>query len=148
MLRSVLAMLAGAVVAGGLAASAYAQSQPAEKTPQVLLELNKVEQVDNACRAYLLFENNNDTAYTDFRLDLVLFSPDGVITRRIAVDAAPLRAGRPTVKLFDLTDLKCDSIQRILVNDVSPCTDGSGAREDCVEALGVRSRADGIEFFQ
>ena len=148
MLRSVLAVMTGAVVAGALAASAQAQTQSTETTPQVLLELNKVEQVDNACRAYLLFENNNDTAFSDFRLDLVLFSPDGVITRRIAVDAAPLRAGRPTVKLFDLTDLNCDSIQRILVNDVAPCTDGSGAREDCVEILGLRSRAEGIEFFQ
>lgn len=132
----------------GAAAITFAGlSAAAQESPPVTVELNKVEQIDNACRAYLLFENGHDSRFDEFRLDLVFFDGEGVIARRIAVEAAPLRADRSVVKLFDLSDLQCDTIDRVLLNDIAPCADESGTREDCVDLVELRSRSD-IEFFQ
>lgn len=136
-----------AAVAGALGLAAATVAVPAAAQSPVTIELNKVEQLDAACRAYLLFENGHDSGFEEFRLDLVLFDAEGVIARRIAVEAAPLRASRSVVKLFDLNELRCEDIDRVLLNDISPCADGEGARQDCVDLVSLRSRTD-IEFFQ
>lgn len=145
-------LFAAAVFLLGVSGLSHAQTEPEE--PQidqnqgiVVVELNKVEQLDNACRAYLLFENGQSSRFEEFRLDLVLFDQEGIIARRIAVEAAPLRAERSVVKLFDLADLQCDTIDRVLLNDISPCADEEGPRADCVEAVELRTRS-GIEFFR
>ena len=146
--------LAAVALLLGVSAPSLAQTEPqtepgapADAEAAVVVELNKVEQLDSACRAYLLFENGNSSRFDEFRLDLVLFDSEGVIARRIAVEAAPLRADRSVVKLFDLADLQCETIDRVLLNDIVPCADEEGARQDCVEQVELRSRAD-IEFFQ
>ena len=81
---------------------------------EIKLELNKLEPQTNACRAYLVFDNSAGPAIEALRLDLILFDQDGVIARRISVDTAPLRAAKTTVKLFDIPDLSCGNIRRIL----------------------------------
>lgn len=117
----------------------------AEET--VAVELNKIEQQGDACRVYMLFENKTGQRYETFRLDLVLFDGEGVIARRIALDASPLRSDKSVVKLFDLTGLDCGNLSRILLNDVEPCSDEGGARRDCVELTRVSSRA-GVGFYK
>lgn len=113
----------------------------------VHIELNKLEQQGDACRAYLLFENEQGGEYPVYRLDLVLFDKQGRIDRRIAVDASPLRAGKSVVKLFDLTGLQCDGISKILLNDIAPCEDASGAREDCVVNARLSTLTD-VDFYK
>ncbi|MDF2096115.1 hypothetical protein [Aquibaculum arenosum] len=80
--------LAAAALLLGLSAPSVAQTEaqtepgaPADGEAAVVVELNKVEQLDNACRAYLLFENGNSSRFDEFRLDLVLFDSEGVIAR-------------------------------------------------------------------
>jgi hypothetical protein len=108
----------------------------------VRIELNKLEPQDGACRAYLVFENNTGHTFTEYKLDLVMFDPDDVIARRLAVDAAPLRADKTTVKLFDIEGLDCGNIGRILVNDVLDCADDTGPRQNCVTEIEPVSKAD------
>ncbi|SMF22308.1 hypothetical protein SAMN06265365_104123 [Tistlia consotensis] len=143
--------LAAAILAGALSlplAGALAQTTttPA-KAPGVHIELNKLEQQGEACRAYLLFENEKGAEYPVYRLDLVLFDKDGRIDRRIAVDASPLRAGKSVVKLFDLTGLQCSAISKILLNDISPCEDASGPRDDCVVSATLSTLTD-VSFYK
>lgn len=104
------------------------------------IELNKFEDREDACRAYLVFENNTDTTFTEFKLDLVMFNPDGIIARRLALDAAPLRADKTSVKLFDIGGLACADIGRILINDVMGCRDSGGERTDCIGLVTPTSR--------
>lgn len=104
------------------------------------IELNKFENREGACRAYLVFENNTATTFTEFKLDLVMFNPDGIIAKRLALDAAPLRAEKTSVKLFDIDGLACADIGRILINDVMGCRDSSGHRADCVGLVTPASR--------
>lgn len=109
--------------------------------PDLRLELNKLEAVGEACRVYLVFRNESPVSFQAFKLDLVLFGQDGVISRRLAVDAAPVKAGRTTVKLFDLAGQDCGGLGSVLVNDVLTCSDGAAEVADCVGRLAVSSRA-------
>jgi len=105
------------------------------------VELNKLETQGEDCRAYMVFENATDSAFTALKLDLVLFDADGVIARRLAVEGAPLPAGKTVVRLFDIARLACGRIGRVLLNDVLACAGQAGAREDCLAIVEPRSKA-------
>ena len=97
----------------------------------VSVELNKLEPNGEACRAYLVVKNDAGAAFETLKLDLVLFDTDGVVARRLAVETAPLPAGKTSLKVFDVAGLSCDGIGRVLLNDILACRDGSGERTDC-----------------
>src|SRR3546814_11145369 len=71
-----------------------------------------------------------------------MFGGDGVIAKRLAVEAAPLPAGKTSVRLFDMEGLACDGVSRVLLNDVLACRDDSGEREGCLAAIATSSRTD------
>lgn len=113
---------------------------PALAEPKALtVELNKLEPQGSGCRAYVVVQNDDDTAYKAFKLDLVLFQSDGVIGRRFAMDLAPLKAKKRTVKLFDLDTTPCDKIGSFLINDIVECTAESGPVENCLAGVTVKS---------
>jgi hypothetical protein len=120
-----------------LAAAAWAQ----EDTP-LSVELNKLEPQDTACRVYFVMQNGAGSPFEALKLDLVVFDTEGVIARRVAVEGAPLAVDKTVVKLFDLRDLTCESIGRILLNDVLACRDAGGDREDCTALIKPSSRAN------
>ena len=105
------------------------------------VELNKLETYDKGCRAYVVINNAGDTGFQSIKLDLVLFQPDGVIARRFAVDLAPLKAAKKTVKLFDIEGLACDKISSVLVNDVLECKADAGPMADCLSKMTLTSVA-------
>ena len=111
---------------------------------EIKLELNKMEPQPEtkACRAYLVFDNSEGAAIEALQLDLILFDRTGVIARRLALDTAPLRAAKTTVKLFDIPDLDCNDVGRILINEVLECRDADGAHADCIERLTLSTRAE------
>jgi hypothetical protein len=51
-----------------------------------LLELNTIEPSENRCRLNFVVENRSEVALDTFKLDLVLFSKDGAIMRRLIAD--------------------------------------------------------------
>jgi hypothetical protein len=113
---------------------------PAFAEPKALsVELNKLEPQGTGCRAYMVVQNDDDTTYKTFKLDLVLFQQDGVISRRFAMDLAPLKAKKRVVKLFDLDNIACDKIGELLINDVVECTAEAGPVENCLAGTTVKS---------
>jgi len=111
----------------------------------VTVELNKLEDQGTGCRVHLVILNTTAAAFDAYKLDLVLFGRDGIIARRIAVEIAPLRANKKSVKLFDVADLACPTIGSILVNDVLECSGSGATAVSCIDGLQVTSRA-GIEL--
>jgi len=101
----------------------------------VNIELNKLEPVEKNCRAYVVVNNESDTAYKSYKIDLVLFQADGVIGKRFSIDLAPLHPHKKTVKLFDIDGIACDKIGSLLVNDVMECKSDAGAAENCLQNL-------------
>jgi hypothetical protein len=127
-----------------MAQDAQAQDTPAQDAQPkqnggISLELNKLEASDKGCRAYVVVSNPTDTTYDAYKLDLVMFQPDGIIGRRFAVDLAPLRPSKRTVKLFELDDIQCDGIGSFLVNDVMECRSDAGPVNDCLAQMKVNS---------
>lgn len=110
------------------------------------IELNKLEPMDTACRAYLLFENQTATDFQSLKLDLMMFDPEGIISRRLVVEGAPLPAGKTSVKLFDIDGVNCDAVSRVLLNGVLSCSDAQGEREGCLQLIQTATRSSAELF--
>lgn len=117
-------------------------SAVAQADDRLSLELNKLEDTGDACRAYLVLNNGMAESVESLRLQLVLFDPDGVITRRLAVQAGPVGAGKTSVRIFDVTGQQCSDIGRVLLNDIAECDGPDGEIVGCADHLDVSSRAD------
>lgn len=122
------------------ALAAAITSSAAADEGAVKVELNKLEENQGGCRVYLVLDNRTATPFEEFRLDLVLFGPDAVIARRLAIDVGPLRPKKTTVKLFDVSGLACAKVGSVLVNDVPACRSGQEARPDCIDLVEASSR--------
>lgn len=120
---------------------------PVQGQQGLKIELNKLESVDDACRAYVVFENHSGDAYESLTLDLVMFDSTGIINKRLAVEGAPLPLGKTSVKLFDIRDVSCEQVGRILLNDVLSCRTSAGERADCLADIVTTSR-NAVSFFK
>ena len=117
-----------------------ATTEAAEAPATIGVELNRLEDQGGNCRAYLVITNPGSAEFSGFALDLVVFDRGGTIMRRLAVDLAPLRAAKTTVKVFDISETACGTIGSILVNDVIHCRDASGDIAGCVDRLSTSSK--------
>ena len=104
-------------------------------------ELNKLEPRNGDCRAYLVLENKSASAFKALKLDIVIFGTDGIVERRLAVQGAPLPLGKTHLKVFEVSDLPCERIARLLLNDVLDCADSTGPRDNCLALLSTTARA-------
>jgi len=109
------------------------------------VDLNKLESNGAACRAYILLENGTGSAFEALKLDLVMFDADGVAAKRLAVETAPLPAGKTSLQVFDMEGLACEAVGRVLPNDVMTYADASGPREDCLALVTPPARGP-MEF--
>ena len=129
------------VAAGVLLFSGVAAAAPSA----VEIELNKLEPVDGACRAYMIFRNQSESNFASYRLDLVMFGKDGVLAKRIVVEAAPLPATKTSLKQFDIQGLACPDLGQVLLNDVTACRDQGGEKADCAATVKLQSKGD-VQF--
>lgn len=141
--RRLAVALATAAVAAGVPAGGGAVAAEGA-TPVLRIELNRLEDQNGACRAYMVFENRGTAILDPLELDLVLFDHDGVIARRLAVQGGPLPAGKTLVRAFDLAGMACDRLGRVLLNEILSCGAGSAA-QDCLGAAELAHRT-GIPF--
>lgn len=108
----------------------------------ISVELNKLQPVKNACRAFLVTQNLTDTRFDSLQLDVVMFDDNGIVAKRLVVEIAPLPPGKTSLKVFDINDLSCDKIGQLLLNNVVQCRDANGPRQNCLSLVHVSSRAD------
>lgn len=128
--------------AGGGQAATPAAAPAAAPAAKIAVELNKLEGQQASCRAYLVIDNQSDKSYDVLKLDLVLFQTDGIIGRRFALDLAPLKSKKRSVKLFDLDGVKCDTIGSFLINDIMECKAGGTDEGSCLDRLALSSRSN------
>jgi hypothetical protein len=117
----------------------------------VTVELNRIEAVSpDACRLYMVVSNPGDRAWRSLRLDLFAFDKAGVIARRVAVDVAPVTAGKTSVRLFDMAGVPCERVSRVLLNDVIACDPagegGAAQPASCTDLVSPRSRVEAVAF--
>jgi hypothetical protein len=109
------------------------------------IELNTMAAAQNGCRLSFVIENKSAEPLTSLKLDLVIFSKDGAIDRRLLVEMGPLHAAKTIVKSFDV-DSACPPISAVLVNDVTACAPDSAPA--CLDRLVLSSRITGTRFFK
>lgn len=131
---------AASFLAAALSAVAVAHPVVAAE-PEIAIELNKVEDTAEGCRTLFVFDNRSGHELSRFQVDLILFDGDGVFSRQLMLDMAPLYDDKKSVASFLLDATGCATIGSILVNDIPACVNGSGTELDCVELLEVRSRS-------
>jgi len=109
----------------------------------ISIQLNKLEQVSNACQTYFVVDNETAHQLRELQIDVFVFDSGGMIIRRIALTFQNIRANRTKVIIFDLVSLACTDIGRILVNDIVACANEGGAMvPGCADLLSVGSRVD------
>jgi hypothetical protein len=112
---------------------------------KVLLELNTVEPSENRCRLNFVVENRSEVAIDTLKLDLVLFSKDGAIMRRLVADMAPVRPMKTMVRAF-LVDAECHQVGAILVNDITACMPGNP--NACLDQLDLSTRVKDVRLYK
>lgn len=135
-MRSILLSLALLATAAG-----PLHSQEAPAAGQLTVEMNKFE--DNAgggCRAFFLFRNQTGKTFEGFEMSLAILDTKGVIDRLLSIDAAPLPAGRTTLKLFEIPEIACSSISEVLLHDIPVCKPQNQDPVDCFPLVTLASK--------
>lgn len=108
----------------------------------VAIELNALEQVEEACRISFLIQNGHETDIEQAVYEAVLFDTEGSVDRLTLFDFGALPSARPRVRQFVVPGLGCDSLGRLLINGAQTCS-GEGVPADaCSRDLDLRSRTD------
>ena len=144
MYRFALALLVMSTIAAPARAATPLNSpmNPGAVSGVISVELNKMEQKGQNCRAYLVLKNKSGVALRSLKLDLVMFDAEGVVARRLAIEAAPLNVGKTSLRVFDIPKQSCDKISRILLNDIMECRGPIEARTDCLDLVKTSSRTN------
>ncbi|MEO8686114.1 MAG: hypothetical protein ABI414_14900 [Devosia sp.] len=117
-----------------LALSTPVMAQPA--APVALdLELNALKSTEAGCRVTFLATNNLGAPLDRAAIETALFDADGAIDRIVTLDFKGLTAGKTKVLQFELADLPCDGINRVLINDISACEGAGLAPTTCLDNL-------------
>ena len=107
------------------------------------VELNKFEDGEGGeggCRAFFLFRNRTGLAFEGFEMSLAILDGNGVIDRLLTIDAAPIPAGRTTLKLFEIPQTRCAAISEVLLHEVGSCRPQNAEEMDCFAILDLASR--------
>ena len=111
------------------------------ETGQLMVELNKVEEIDGGgCRAFFLFRNQTEKSFAGFEMSLAILDGQGVIERLLSIDASPLPVQRTTLKLFEIPEISCTNISEILLHDVTSCQPQNEDQMDCFPILDLGSK--------
>lgn len=132
---------AALALAMALPSGAMAQDAPGA----LIVELNRVVPLDNACRLTFLAQNNMDRDVAGIVFETVLFDTEGGVERLTLFDLGDLPSARPRVREFDMAGLACADLGRILFNGVDACEGAGVDAETCQGALAPVSRVDGVE---
>ncbi|MEM6739027.1 MAG: hypothetical protein AAF646_02855 [Pseudomonadota bacterium] len=127
---------------GSAVSPAVAQDTAAPLEGPLVVELNKLEEGEGACRAFFLFRNETGRSFEGFEMSLALLDTGGVIDQLLTVDAAPLPVARTTLKLFEFPGVTCSSIAELLLHEVGACRPQNGEEMDCFGFMELDSKTD------
>ncbi|MCB1477243.1 MAG: hypothetical protein H6883_08485 [Rhodobiaceae bacterium] len=133
-----------------LALSLFATAMVAEAAAQaaetgISLELNRMEPSSKGCRLTFVAHNGLGRSLTKASYEIALFDRQGLVSRLAVLDFQDLPADKTKVRQFDLSDVNCDDVSRVLVNSAAECNGDGLGPGDCMTSLSLRTRAE-IEF--
>lgn len=104
------------------------------------LELNAIQPTEKGCKVTFLATNKLGAPLDRAAIETALFDADGAIDRIVNLDFKGLTQGKTKVLQFELADLPCDGIGRVLINTVSACEGTGLAPTACLDNLKTTTR--------
>jgi hypothetical protein len=136
-----LLRMAGAMGPAVLPAFAVAQGGPT-----LDLQLNKVAEVNGACRTTFVADNGLGQDIDKLSLDVVVFGPNGEVDQRLLPDLGRMPKGKARVVEFDLPKTSCSKLSRVLLNQVQECSTGGKPVAGCSAHLDTSSKVAKLPF--
>lgn len=133
------------VLAAALAVAAPAMTpapSAAETQTPLHLELNKLRDVGQACRLTFVAQNGTGAAIDQAVFETVVFDTAGGVISLSLFDFRALPVDRMRVREFDLPDIPCNSVGRVLINGSNTCVVGGVESGRCDAGLTVGSRIE------
>lgn len=140
--RMGIAILAGAALAASPSLPAAAQESAPAAGPAIAMELNGLAPAGGGCRLTFVVSSSLASDIARAVYEVALFDPAGQVERLMTLDFQSLPAGRTRVRQFDLGDLACGAISRILINDATECAGEGLAPGACMRDLRTRTATD------
>ena len=106
----------------------------------ITVELNKVEDLNGACRMSFVFTNRLAVAVSALSMETVLFDTSGSVIRFVVMGSRPLQPGKILVQQYDVKNLKCASLGRVLLNDAKRCKADGLSLQQCLARIQPTSR--------
>jgi len=106
------------------------------------VELNALQPTENGCRVTFLATNRLGASLDRAAIETALFDANGAIDRIVNLDFKGLTQGKTKVLQFELADLPCDGIGRVLINDISACEGAGLAPAACLDNLKTTTRPE------
>lgn len=138
-IRRILRLLAAVAIAAASASAALAAES--SDSPRIAIELNRLQEVEGACRLSFVFVNHLPHEVAALAIETVLFNSAGQVDRLLVLKSRPLTPGKIRAQQFDVPGMTCAGIGRVLVNDVTDCKAGDLTPAQCLERIEPTSRA-------
>ncbi|MBB2673363.1 UNVERIFIED_ORG: hypothetical protein GGE44_002928 [Rhizobium esperanzae] len=129
-----------AAVAAGwvMAVASVCQAQETAPAASLNVELNALAPSQKGCMMTFVALNQLPAAINKVSFELAFFNDRNAVDRITVLDFRDLPQGKKRVRQFDMPNVKCKSVTRILINDTPVC-DGPAAGE-CMKDLVTRSQ--------
>lgn len=119
----------------------------AQTTGSIELELNTALDVPEGCRLTYVATNGSSVALDKASYEIAAFDDKGAVASILVLEFGSLPLGKTRVVQFDLPEMTCGTISRLLVNNQRDCTGADGSAQDiCIKSLAASSRLPNIRF--
>jgi hypothetical protein len=140
--RSFASFVAGGLMVVGSVLPAYAQdaaaAAPAAPANALEVELNALAPSQKGCMMTFVALNKLAAPVNKISFELAFFNDKNAVDKITVLDFRDLPEGKKRVRQFDMPNMKCEAVTRIIINDTPVC-DGP-ATGACMKGLVTRSQ--------
>lgn len=141
-LKKIVVLLSAGMIAVSsesvLAQDAAATAPEAPPAATLNVELNALTPSQKGCMMTFVAQNNLAAPINKISFELAFFNDKSAVDRITVLDFRDLPPGKKRVRQFDMPNVKCESVTRILINDTPVC-DGP-EKDACMKGLVTRSQ--------
>ena len=135
----VAALLTSGLIVVASASQVFAQDAAAASPAKGLeVELNGLAPSQKGCMMTFVALNNLAAPISKISFELAFFNDKNAVDRVTMLDFRDLPQGKKRVRQFDMPNVNCESVTRLLINDAPVC-DGPASGE-CMKGLVTRSQ--------
>jgi len=110
------------------------------------LELNTAAEVNGGCRLTYVATNSTPLSLDKMTYEVAVYDTDALVKLLLELEFGGLPSGKTRVLQFDVPEMGCESISRILVNKSVECNAAEGAQTICETNQILSSRVRTIAF--